>query len=69
VNRSACGPRSPTTITVSIPTRSRAECDLRPAHVGTLAGVMVNADTTSVMAAMLGEHREEILAIAARHHG
>ena len=30
---------------------------------------MANVDTTWEVGAMLGEHREEILAIAARHHG
>src|SRR5579872_6794715 len=30
---------------------------------------MANVDRTSEVRAMLGEHREEILAIAARHHG
>jgi uncharacterized protein len=30
---------------------------------------MANVDTTSEVGAMLAEHREEILAIAARHHG
>jgi len=30
---------------------------------------MANVDTTSEVGAMVGERREEILAIAARHHG
>src|SRR5580700_2546970 len=30
---------------------------------------MADVGTTSEVGAMLGEHREEILAIAARHHG
>lgn len=30
---------------------------------------MANVDTTSEVGVMLGEHREEILAIVARHHG